>query len=52
VPKAIWSDTIFEPFLKKMKKNKIPVKVRVIGEREEIMGPTLVVTLLEEEQGE
>lgn len=54
IPKAIWSDTIFESFIKKMRENKIPVKVRVIGEgeREEIMGPALVVTLLEEKQGE
>jgi len=50
IPKAIWSDTIFEPFLKQMKKNKIPVKVKVVGEgeQERITGPALIVTLLKE----
>jgi len=50
IPKAIWSDTIFEPFIKKMKENKIPVKVRVIGkgEQEKITGPALIITPLKE----
>jgi len=51
IPKAIWSDTIFETFLKKMKKNKIPVKIKVIGEKEQekVTGPALIVTPIEKE---
>jgi len=50
LPKVITTDSLFEKFIEKFKGNKIPVKVRIVAESEEIKvkGPALLITLIDQ----
>lgn len=51
IPKEIWSDAMFlEQIATKIKDNRIPVKIRIIAENEEvkIKGPALLITPIDQ----